>query len=112
MHSVWFIFERSTEVYIRSADGRTSVVRIDMEALSAFTELCLEMEDDSRGNSLLAVLAVSVCPSLDRMLLLPAQMVHIVPRYVIANESSEDVVVRQCYAEVVLCLLLRFFQVM
>lgn len=104
-----FIFERSTEVYIRSADGRTSVMRIDMEALSAFTELRLEMEDGSRDNSILAVLAVSVCPPSDSMVLLPAQVVHIVPRYVITNESSEDVVVRQCYAEVVLCLLLKFF---
>lgn len=92
-------------MYIRSADGRTSVVRIDMGALSAFTELCLEMEDSSRGNSLIAVLAVSVCPSSDHTVNLPAQVVHIVPRYVIANQSSEDVIVRQCYAEVLLLLL-------
>lgn len=92
-------------MYIRSANGRTSVVCINMEALSAFTELCLEMEDGSQGNSLIAVLAVSVCPSSDHTLNLPVQVVNIGPRYVIANQSSEDVIVRQCYAEVILLLL-------
>ncbi|KAJ4788105.1 hypothetical protein LUZ62_039351 [Rhynchospora pubera] len=92
-------FAKSTEVYIISSDERSSVARVDVEALSAFTELRLEMGDPSRGNCLLAVLAVSVCPLLDRTVPLPAQVVCIVPRYVIANESLDDVVVRQCYAE-------------
>ncbi|XP_072956243.1 uncharacterized protein [Typha angustifolia] len=93
--SSWFI--KSNEVHLRLFDGRTSAAFIDLEALSGFTEISLEAQGDALSGWI-AMLGVSLQPC-KHALLVPSQVILIVPRYTISNESAEMIVVRQCYAE-------------
>ncbi|KAJ3674403.1 hypothetical protein LUZ60_005019 [Juncus effusus] len=96
-------FAKSTEVHIKSTAPATSVSHLNMDALSAFTEIRLETQNPNfDSNCQLAVLGVSLNPLLDKVdkvSLMPAQLVRIVPRYVVSNDSSHDLMVRQCYVE-------------
>lgn len=70
---------------------------LDLDALSGFTELSLQMQGDDMVFSI--KLGVSLGSPLGNMVL-PSQLVTIVPRYVVINESKEDIIVRQCYLQV------------
>lgn len=79
-------------------EEKGSVVMLDLDALSGLTEISMEVEDTS-GYKYLAKLGVSLGPSTSE-LNVTSQIVSMVPRYVVSNESEEAIIVRQCYLEV------------
>lgn len=79
-------------------EEKVSVVIFDLDALSGLTEISLEVEDAS-GFKYLSKLGVSLGPFTSE-LNVPSQLVSIVPRYIVSNESEEAIIVRQCYLEV------------
>ncbi|XP_038970270.1 uncharacterized protein LOC103709193 isoform X2 [Phoenix dactylifera] len=91
----WFL--KSNKVHFKSLKEKTSGAFLDLDMLSGFTELSVEGEDDN-GVSWIEKLGVSVQP-FNHERCVPSQVVCIVPRYVISNESTEAIMVRQCYLE-------------
>lgn len=79
------------------SENYTSESLLDLDALSGFTELSLLTQGD--GVVSFIKLGVSLGP-LFRNMVLPSQLVTIVPRYVVINESKENIAVRQCYLQV------------
>lgn len=92
------VISRSNKVYFKCLEGKTSEALLDLDALSGFTEICLEVQEEA-GVQHIEKLGVSLKPSLSKTVA-PSQMVYIVPRYVISNESEVAIIVRQCYMEV------------
>ncbi|XXG49285.1 hypothetical protein AAC387_Pa02g3508 [Persea americana] len=88
---------KSNKVYFKCLEGKTSEALLDLDALSGFTEICLEVQEEA-GVKHIEKLGVSLKPSLSKTVA-PSQMVYIVPRYVISNESEVAIIVRQCYME-------------
>lgn len=84
-------------MFVQVSDNYTSESLLDLDALSGFTELSLQTQGDGIVFSI--KLGVSL-GSLLRNMLLPSQLVTIVPRYVVINESKENITVRQCYLQV------------
>lgn len=89
----WFL--KSKKVFVQS-ENYTSESLLDLDALSGFTELSLLTQGD--GVVSFIKLGVSLGP-LFRNMVLPSQLVTIVPRYVVINESKENIAVRQCYLQ-------------
>lgn len=79
------------------SENYTSESLLDFDALSGFTELSLQTQGD--GTVSCIKLGVSL-GSLLRNMVVPSQLVTIVPRYVVINESKENITVRQCYLQV------------
>ena len=75
-----------------------SELLLDLDALSGLTEISLEVNEGS-GVKSITKLGVSMGPLL-REVDLPSQIVTMVPRYVVLNESEESIIVRQCYLQV------------
>ena len=75
-----------------------SELLLDLDALSGLTEISLEVNEGS-GVKYITKLGVSIGPRL-REVVLPSQIVTMVPRYVVLNESEESIIVRQCYLQV------------
>jgi hypothetical protein len=71
---------------------------LDLDALSGLTEISLEVEKES-GVKSITKLGMSMGPLLSKVAL-PSQIVTMVPRYVVFNESEESINVRQCYLQV------------
>lgn len=89
---------RSNKVRFKILEGKTSEASLDLDALLGFTEISLETEQIS-GFKHVRKLGLSLGPSSSKVTV-PSQMVSLVPRYVIFNESEEVIVVRQCHLEV------------
>ncbi|XP_031743221.1 uncharacterized protein LOC101222087 isoform X2 [Cucumis sativus] len=89
----WFL--KSKKVLVES-ENYTSESLLDFDALSGFTELSLQTQGD--GTVSCIKLGVSL-GSLLRNMVVPSQLVTIVPRYVVINESKENITVRQCYLQ-------------
>ncbi|XP_050944650.1 uncharacterized protein LOC103484730 isoform X3 [Cucumis melo] len=89
----WFL--KSKKVFVES-ENYTSESLLDLDALSGFTELSLQTQGD--GVVSYIKLGVSL-GSLLRNTVFPSQLVTIVPRYVVINESKENITVRQCYLQ-------------
>ncbi|XP_022132801.1 uncharacterized protein LOC111005570 isoform X3 [Momordica charantia] len=88
---------KSKKVFVQVLENYTSEeALLDLDALSGFTELSLQMQGDDMVFSI--KLGVSLGSPLGNMVL-PSQLVTIVPRYVVINESKEDIIVRQCYLQ-------------
>lgn len=78
-------------------EEKTSTKLLDLDILTGLTELSLEVAD-SVGVTV-AMLGVSLQPSVHKECV-PTQLVSFDPRFIIANESKECIVVRQCYLQV------------
>lgn len=70
---------------------------LDLDTLTGFTELSLEVADNAGIK--VAKLGVSLQPCVHKVCV-PTQVVSFVPRFIIANESKESIVVRQCHLQV------------
>ncbi|KAK6923729.1 Vacuolar protein sorting-associated protein 13, VPS13 adaptor binding domain, partial [Dillenia turbinata] len=90
-------FAKSSKVILKLLEGKSSEALLDLDSLSGLTEISLEMEGESGALGLLKLgAAVGLSTSEE---IVPSQMVTMVPRYVVCNESEETVIVRQCYLE-------------
>ncbi|KAK7263059.1 hypothetical protein RJT34_30643 [Clitoria ternatea] len=88
----WFL--KSDRVHLKLLEDHTSEALLDLASLSGLTEISFEKEEGS-GIKSVKKLGVSIGPS-SREIVVPSQMVTLVPRYVICNESEECITVRQC----------------
>lgn len=79
-------------------DKNKSHTILDLDALSGFTEIDLEVEE-GYGCKFITKLGVSLKPSTGNVIV-PSRTVSINPRYMVSNESEESIIVRQCYLEV------------
>ncbi|KAI3856641.1 hypothetical protein MKX03_019638 [Papaver bracteatum] len=86
---------KSNKLQLISLEEKASAARLDLDALSRLTELCLEV-DEGAGIKVITTLSVSLNPYKANVLV-PSQLVSLVPRYVVCNESPVPIIVRQCY---------------
>lgn len=91
---------RSSKVHVKRFEEKASVSLLDLDILSGFIEICLEAQDEV-GFSRMTKLGVSLQPCIQKADV-PSQVVCIVPRYIIANESKEPIFIRQCYLQVLI----------
>ncbi|KAM1156496.1 hypothetical protein ACFX2B_026994 [Malus domestica] len=91
----WFL--RPNKVSLKFLEDNASETLIDLDALSGLAEVSLEMEDGS-GVKYITKLGVSTGPPLSKVVV-PSQIVTMVPRHVVVNESEESIQVRQCYLQ-------------
>ncbi|KAK9108745.1 hypothetical protein Sjap_016805 [Stephania japonica] len=91
----WFI--KSNRVNLTMLEERVSVALLDLDILSGFTEICLEVCKRD-GTKHILKLGISLKPCFTKVVM-PSQTVLIVPRYIVSNESEETIFVRQCYLE-------------
>ncbi|XP_077214791.1 vacuolar protein sorting-associated protein, putative (DUF1162) isoform X2 [Tasmannia lanceolata] len=91
----WFL--KSNKVCLKWLEEKASEALLDLDSLSGFTELYLEAQDDA-GVKRVAKLGVSLKPCLPNVVV-PSQIVSMIPRYVISNESEEAIIVHQCFLE-------------
>lgn len=89
---------RSNKVRLKLLEDFASEPLLDLDALSGLTEISLEVEKGS-GIKSITKLGMSMGP-LSSKVALPSQIVTMVPRYVVFNESEESITVRQCYLQV------------
>ncbi|CAL0312729.1 unnamed protein product [Lupinus luteus] len=89
----WFL--KSKSVQLKLLEDHTSEALLDLDSLSGLTEISFKKEEGS-GVKSVTKLGVSSGPSSGEIGV-PSQMVTLVPRYVICNESEECITVRQCY---------------
>ncbi|KQJ86021.1 uncharacterized protein LOC100840359 isoform X2 [Brachypodium distachyon] len=93
--SSWFT--KSSKLRISLHDKEGSEAFIDLEALSGFTEFFLEIHDNVLPHR---IAAFGMClQPVNYGLPVSSQVVLIVPRYVISNESVTAVAVRQCFVQ-------------
>ncbi|KAI0501557.1 hypothetical protein KFK09_016502 [Dendrobium nobile] len=90
----WFF--KSNKVYVKWLEEKTSMKMLDLDTLTGFTELSLEVADNAGIK--VAKLGVSLQPCVHKVCV-PTQVVSFVPRFIIANESKESIVVRQCHLQ-------------
>ncbi|KAL6847035.1 hypothetical protein ACP4OV_022888 [Aristida adscensionis] len=93
--SSWFT--KSSKLHISLHNEKGSEAVIDLEAVSGYTEFFLEIQDNISPHRM-AAFGVSLQPVVYN-LPVPSQVVLIVPRYVISNESGTAIAVRQCFVE-------------
>ncbi|KAF3438866.1 hypothetical protein FNV43_RR17141 [Rhamnella rubrinervis] len=91
----WFL--KSNKVRIKLLVDNACEALLDLDALSGLTEISLEIEEIF-GFKSFTKLGVSTGPPLSKMVV-PSQLVTLVPRYVVVNESEESIIVRQCYLQ-------------
>ena len=89
---------------LKLLEDTASEALLDLDALSGLAEISLELEESTGVNSI-TKLGVSVGPLLGNAVA-PSQLVTVVPRYVVINESEVAISVRQCYLQVALSLIL------
>ncbi|XP_047147569.1 uncharacterized protein LOC124820003 [Vigna umbellata] len=93
--SSWFL--KSERVLLKLLEDHTSEALLDFGSLSGLAEISFEKEEGS-GIKSVTKLGISIGPSLGEIAV-PSQMVTLVPRYVICNESEECITIRQCYLQ-------------
>ncbi|KAL6622548.1 hypothetical protein ACP70R_032427 [Stipagrostis hirtigluma subsp. patula] len=93
--SSWFTKSSKLRISLHSEKGSEAI--IDLEAVSGFTEFFLEIQDNILPRRM-AAFGVSLQPVVYE-LPVPSQVILIVPRYVISNESGTAIAVRQCFVE-------------
>lgn len=89
---------RPNKVCLKLLEDNASETLIDLDALSGLAEISLEVEEGS-GVKYITKLGVSTGPPLSRVVI-PSQVVTMVPRHVVVNESEQRIIVRQCYLQV------------
>jgi hypothetical protein len=92
------VYGRSSKLRISLHSDKGSEAIIDLEALSGFTEFFIEIQDNIAPHRM-AAFGVSLQHVIYN-LPVPSQVVLIVPRYVVSNESGAAIAVRQCFVEV------------
>ncbi|KAG0468826.1 hypothetical protein HPP92_018154 [Vanilla planifolia] len=90
----WFFRKK---VHIRCLGEKTAVALLDLDILTGFTEISLEAPNGS-GTNKVARLGVSLEPCIYKIYV-PTQLVSFVPRFIIANESMEPIIIRPCYLQ-------------
>ncbi|GFY93902.1 vacuolar protein sorting-associated protein, putative [Actinidia rufa] len=90
-------FSGNNKLRLKLLEEKSSEVLLDLDALSGLTEISLEVEERS-GFKYIAKLGVSLGPFTSKVNV-SSQIISIIPRYVVFNESEEAIVVRQCYSE-------------
>lgn len=91
----WFM--KSTKLRVQLLDEETSESIVDLDALSGLAEMSF-MKVQESGFKHLIKLGITLGPLTSKMAV-PSRIVSIVPRYVIANESSGQILVRQCFIQ-------------
>ncbi|KAF7809778.1 putative vacuolar protein sorting-associated protein 13C [Senna tora] len=91
----WFL--KSKKVQLKLLEDYKSEALLDLDSLSGLTEISFYKEEGSEIRSIIK-LGVSTGPSSGKIAV-PSQMVTLVPRYVICNESEGCIAVRQCYLQ-------------
>lgn len=93
-----FLFVRSSKLCITLLDEESPKSILDLDALSGLAEMqFIKLQEP--GIKYLMKFGISLRP-LASKIDVPAQMVSIVPRFVIYNESNEHIFVRQRFLEV------------
>jgi len=95
---IFFHVSRSERVQLRLLEDHTSEAPVDLGSLSGLIEISFKKEEGS-GIKSVTKLGVSIGPSLGEIVV-PSQMVTLVPRYVICNKSEQSITVRQYYFQV------------
>ncbi|KAK7359915.1 hypothetical protein VNO77_01883 [Canavalia gladiata] len=90
--SSWLL--KSERVQLKLLEEHTSDALLDLGSLSGLTEISFEKEEGP-GIKCVTKLGVSIGPSSGEIVV-PSQMITLVPRYLICNESEECITVRQC----------------
>ena len=83
---------------LKLLEDHTAEALLDLDSLSGLTEISFKKEGGS-GIKSVTKLGVSTGPPPGEFCV-PSQMVTMVPRYVICNESEGCITVRQCYFQV------------
>ncbi|PON54074.1 Vacuolar protein sorting-associated protein [Parasponia andersonii] len=91
----WFL--KLNKVCLKLLQDNASEALLDLDALSGLTEISLETAE-SIGVRSVTKLGVSMGP-LHSKVNVPSQLITMVPRYIIVNESEESISVRQCYLQ-------------
>ncbi|PIA55552.1 hypothetical protein AQUCO_00700091v1 [Aquilegia coerulea] len=91
----WFM--KSNRMNLKLLDDKASMALLDMDVLSGFTELCLETYAGDKVTHI-SKLGVSLKPWNAKMSV-PSQIVSIVPRYAVLNETDQTIFVQQCCLE-------------
>lgn len=91
----WFL--KSHKTRLKLLEDSASEALLDLDALSGLTEISLDKEEGS-GEKSIVKFGVSVGPS-SSSVMVPSQIVTMVPRHVVFNESEENITVRQYYLE-------------
>ncbi|XP_031387722.1 uncharacterized protein LOC116200899 isoform X2 [Punica granatum] len=89
----WFL--KSTKLRIHLLEDHICETALDLNSLSGLSEVKLDM-DKGMKNKYFTKFGVAVAPAFGEV---PAQLVTMVPRYVVINNSEKDIMVRQCYLE-------------
>ncbi|XP_048335348.2 uncharacterized protein LOC107424724 isoform X3 [Ziziphus jujuba] len=92
----WFL--KSNKVCIKLLGDNACEAQLDLDALTGLTEISLEMEEVF-GFKSFTKLGVYVGGLPLSKVVVPSQLVTMVPRYVLVNESEETIIVRQCYLQ-------------
>ncbi|CAN1331486.1 hypothetical protein LINPERPRIM_LOCUS35341 [Linum perenne] len=90
-------FSRSNKMDLIVLEHHQSKALLDLDALSALTEISLTIKEESSVEYIVK-LGVSVGPPVSKVAV-PSQIVTLVPRHLVFNESDESVSIRQCYLE-------------
>ncbi|XP_059063306.1 uncharacterized protein LOC131071412 isoform X6 [Cryptomeria japonica] len=84
-------FQKSDKILIQRSEQNAVVSSLDLEFFSGFTEISLEIQEET-GLKDLVKLGVGSQLALSSALE-PTQTIYLVPRYIVVNQSSEDIVV-------------------
>ncbi|KAK4778296.1 hypothetical protein SAY87_018483 [Trapa incisa] len=89
----WFV--KSTKLRVHLLKDNIFEAKLDLNSLSGLSDARLEMDKGTK-NKCFTKLGVAVSPAYSEI---PVQLVTLVPRYVVVNNSGTDIMVRQCYLE-------------
>lgn len=90
----WFL--KHNKVRLKLVEEQASEVPLDLDALCGLAEISLEAEGISRSKQI-TKLGLSLGPLSSEVDV--SQIVAMVPRYVVSNESEDAIIVRQCDLE-------------
>lgn len=90
-------YSKSSKIRVTLLELDSHEALLDLDALSGLSEVGVEIE---AGNKVkyFAKFGVLVQPTLGKVDV-PARLITLVPRFVVMNDSQENIIVRQCYLE-------------
>ncbi|XP_056697041.1 uncharacterized protein [Spinacia oleracea] len=91
----WFMKEN--KLWMKLLDDELPKSILDLDALSGFAEIKFTKQQGS-GIKYMVKLGISLGP-LTSTIEVPARIISVVPRYIISNDSDEQIFVRQCLLE-------------
>ncbi|KAF8015488.1 hypothetical protein BT93_H1109 [Corymbia citriodora subsp. variegata] len=90
-------YSKSSKVRVTLLELDSHETLLDLDALSGLSEVRLEIEEGNKVKYF-AKLGVLVQPTLGEVDV-PARLIKLVPRFVVVNDSQENIIARQCYLE-------------